>query len=59
MQLPRDNFDVVVTSQILFTASCRYRNELFHNSRGREPMAREPDVALLMTASGSLDIFLT
>jgi len=28
-------------------------------TRGREPMAREPDVALLMTASGSLDIFLT
>ena len=27
--------------------------------RDREPMAREPDVALLMTASGSLDIFLT
>jgi len=27
--------------------------------RGREPMAREPDVALLMTASGSLGIFLT
>ena len=26
--------------------------------RGREPMAREPDVALSMTASGSLDIFL-
>jgi len=26
--------------------------------RGREPMA-EPDVALLMTASGSLDIFFT
>jgi len=25
----------------------------------REPMAREPGVALLMTASGSLDIFLT
>ena len=27
--------------------------------QGREPMAREPDVALLMTASGSLDIFFT
>jgi len=27
--------------------------------RGRKPMAREPDVALLMTASGLLDIFLT
>jgi len=27
--------------------------------RGREPMAREPDVALLMTVSDSLDIFLT
>jgi len=27
--------------------------------RGREPMAREPDLALLMTTSGSLDIFLT
>ena len=32
--------------------NCRY-------TRGRELMAREPDVALLMTASGSLDIFLT
>jgi len=31
----------------------------FFFSSGREPMAREPDVALLMTASGSLDIFLT
>ena len=30
-----------------------------YNSRDREPMAREPDVALWMTASGSLDIFLT
>jgi len=28
-------------------------------SRGREAVAREPDVALLMTASGSLDTFLT
>jgi len=28
-------------------------------SRGRKPMARELNVALLMTASGSLDIFLT
>jgi len=28
-------------------------------SRYWEPIAREPDVALLMTASGSLDIFLT
>jgi len=28
-------------------------------SRGQEPMARELDVALLMMASGSLDIFLT
>jgi len=27
--------------------------------KGREPMAHEPDVALLTTASGSLDIFLT
>jgi len=27
--------------------------------QGREPMAREPDVALLMTASGLLDFFLT
>ena len=27
--------------------------------RGQEPMAREPDAALLMTTSGSLDIFLT
>jgi len=26
---------------------------------GREPMAREPDVDLLMAASGSLGIFLT
>jgi len=26
-------------------------------TRSREPMAREPVVALLMTASGSLDIF--
>jgi len=29
------------------------------NSRGREPMAHKPDVALLMKASGLLDIFLT
>jgi len=28
-------------------------------TRGREPMAREPYMALFMTASGSLDIFLT
>jgi len=28
-------------------------------AQGQEPTAREPDVALLMTASGSLDIFLT
>jgi len=27
--------------------------------RGREPMAHKPDVALLMMASGSLDIFST
>jgi len=27
--------------------------------RGWEPMAREPDVALLMTASATFDIFLT
>jgi len=27
--------------------------------KGREPMAREPDVVLLMTAADSLDIFLT
>jgi len=27
--------------------------------RGQEPMAREPDVAFLVTTSGSLDIFLT
>jgi len=27
--------------------------------RGQKPMAREPDVTLLMTASGSLDIYLT
>jgi len=26
---------------------------------GREPMPREPDVALLMTVSGSLNVFLT
>ena len=26
--------------------------------RDREPMAREPDVVLLMAASGSLDMFL-
>ena len=30
---------------------------LYH--RDREPMTGEPDVALLMTASGSIDIFLT
>jgi len=30
-----------------------------HQARGREPMTREPDVALLMTASSSLDILLT
>jgi len=29
-----------------------------HQNRGREPMAREPDVALLMTASGSSWYFL-
>jgi len=32
---------------------------IYSYSRGREPMARKPDVALLRTASGSLDIFLT
>jgi len=31
--------------------------EVILQARGREPMAREPDVALSMTASGSLDIF--
>jgi len=29
------------------------------STRDRDPMAREPDAALLMTASGSLDIFLS
>jgi len=31
----------------------------FFYSSGREPMAREPVVALLITACGSLDIFFT
>jgi len=37
------------------------RFEAFYifQDRGREPMTREPDVAFLMAASGSLDIFLT
>ena len=30
-----------------------------HWTRGQQPMAGEPDVALLMTASGLLEIFST
>jgi len=34
-------------------------NTKYYYSRGRESMAREPYMALFMTASGSLDILLT
>jgi len=36
----------------------RYQQQKIYYT-GQEPMAREPDVALLMTAPASLDIFLT
>jgi len=44
-----------------YTPERKHKHNLIANllNQESEPMAREPDVALLIMASGSLDIFLT
>jgi len=50
---------LIPTKTLMFMQSFTTSFAVFTYTRDREPMAREPDVALSMTASGSLDIFLT